>query len=382
MKRLLSLLTALCLLLTTCPALAEEAPVVLRLPEQELIPPEYILLTDYIAWADELAASNGAAHEWSATPLDDQVTVTTCGPCGDQPALMSTADGHLVAFTAGVIMDAGDVHGCYNQFLSTMLVTLQPLMRTQGLDCSAATDAIIEACNTSEGYLAGIGSVLNTGKPMRFTFMGYEGEIALLQVGDQVLFVLYLCLEPAAGESSGAPEGDALAGQVVMAEAAALSLQDYLAAVNRLAADYRGTLSWSEFPLWDELTAHSCDTLGGNPTVVCDSEGMVVSIITGTYVDASQLQACFDDFMGSIITAMGALLYHQGADKQEMLQMLSPVMTNLAPDVIALLTQGGEAISFMYCGYDCAITLEETAEGRILSLTVNVQPEIPAGAAQ
>ena len=50
--------------------------------------------------------------------------------------------------------------------------------------------------------------------------------------------------------------------------------------------------------------------------------------------------------------------------------------------LFSLLTQGGEAISFMFCGYDCAITLEETAEGRILSLTVNVQPEIPAGAAQ
>ena len=382
MKRLIALLSILALLLSALPSMAEEAPVVLRLPDQELIPPEYVLLTDYIAWADELAASNGAAHEWSATPLDDQVTVTTCGPCGDQPALMSTANGHLVAFTAGVIMDARDVHGCYNQFLSTMLVTLQPLMRTQGLDCSAATDAIIEACNTSEGYLAGIGSVLNTGKPMRFTFMGYEGEIALLQVGNQVLFVLYLSLEPAVNEAGSTAEEVPPAGQIVMPEAAALSLQDYLAAVNRLAADYGGTLSWSELPLTDELTAHSCDTLGGNPTVVCDREGMVVSIITGTYVDASQLQACFDDFMGSIITAMGALLYHQGVDKQEMLQMLSPVMTNLAPDIIALLTQGGEAISFMFCGYDCAITLEETAEGRILSLTVNVQPEIPAGAAQ
>lgn len=172
-----------------------------------------------------------------------------------------------------------------------------------------------------------------------------------------------------------------LTGQLILPEeaeepTAPLTAEAYIAAVDRLAANYDGALQWAESPMQDGMSAWICETLGGNPCVLAAADGSLIAVACATPIDSAQLQASFDEFMGSVTTLMGAVLCSDGMAYESVMAELTPVLNEeVVPAVISILTQGGEPVNFVFCGYGLRLEMTDAGGQSILSLTLAAEPE-------
>lgn len=365
MKKLLSALTALTLLLTALlPALAEEAAAPLTLDA-------------YLAGADAHAADYGFTLTWTQEPYADGMTMTICETFDGQPVLVSSPDGTLVAMVSGALYDPEHPESFNEDFVSALLFAFAPILRAQGMSGEEILGALADYCN-ADNFLPGIVNVMETGTPMSFTFRGYEGEIALMEANGQTLLSMFLLFDPAAfyGDAEAEPEAEPTAAAQAQTPSPRLAA-DYIAAVNRLVADYGGTLQWSEQAFPGGMTAHICDTLGGNPTVLAADDGTLVAVSVATPIDETQLQTSFDDFMGALSTTCMTFFYMDGSDKDAALEAVVPILNadGFIPDVISVMTEGGE-FTFTLMGYESIICQEEIGGTPVIYMLLVLEPEM------
>ena len=365
MKKLFSLLTALTLLLCcAAPALAETAPVELRLPEGGFVHPEQVLLEDYLAWADELAAQYGAVNEWATSPFSDGLVSVDCVN-RNGASLLATTDGRVVALNVAIPLDVNNPQEGYEAFLSTMIVGLQPLLRTQGMDCATATSAFIEACNTSEGFLVGIGDVVYTGAPLAFTYLGYEGDVTLLQVDGVTCIVLALYLDMDVLSETAALLADSTVEPVPAAGAAQrLSTQAYIDCYTAIAASYGVELQWQTIDYDDGMTLLICVTME-NPGLLTLGDTLV-SISAAIPYDTGDMQATFDGLVSTMLVTLETLYQAMGHTAEESDEMMYTFFNQegFIASVIRVLTTG-EEFNFTFEGYPCTLVLQEDGSGNV-----------------
>ena len=363
MKKLLSALTALMLLLTgLTPALAQE-------------PAAPLTLEAYLAGTEAHAADYGLTLSWTQEPYGDDMTVTICEQNDGKPVLLSNADGTLVAMTTGAVYDPEHPERFNEDFVAALLFAFTPILRAEGLGKEEIPTELANYCN-ADGFLPGIAQVMQTGEPMAFTFRGYRGEIALLEINGQTLLSLFLVFDEAYFPGNADP---VLTNPAAAPEAAAdrILTVDYIAGLEALVADYGGTLTWSVMPFSDDLTAHICDTLGGNPTLLSAPDGTLVAISIVVSIDEADLQASFDEYMGAMITSFEIFFRMDGMGQQEALELLVPIVNadGFVPDIIDVITRGGD-MTFTFLGYEGVIERIEVDGGSLICMLLVIHPDL------
>lgn len=361
MKKLLSILTTLMLLLTTLTPVLAEAPAA------------PLTLDAYLAGADAHAADYGYTLSWTQAPYADGMTMTLCDTFDGQPVLVSAPDGTLVAMLCGALYNPEHPETFNEDFVASFLFALAPILRAEGMDRDGVNSALADYCN-ADGFLPSVALAMETGEPMAFTFRGYEGEIALMEVRGQKLMSLFLVFDPAA--FYGEPETvDTPAAQPE--PPATVLTADYMAAMDTQVADYGGTLQWSEQAFPGGQTAHICDTLGGNPTLLSADDGTLVAISIASPIDETNMQATFDDFMGALGTACMSFCYMDGADKTAALEIVTPILNadGFIPGIIRVMT-GGDDMTLTLMGYEATISRTDVDGVPVIYMLLVLEPEL------
>lgn len=358
MKRLLALLSAFTLLLTALtPALAET--------------PAPLTLAAWLAAADAHAADYGYTLTWQQQPYQNEMTMTICDQLGGKPVLVSAPDGTLVALTTGATYDPGHPELFNEEFIAAMLFAFAPILRAEGMDRDAVNSALADFCNAN-GFLPGVVRVMETGETMNFTFRGYACRIDLLDVGGTTTLSLLVTFSEV-----GSPSEPALTPARDVPETSFPLTADFIATMNSLAADYGGSLEWSEVPLPDGLTGHVCTTLDSNPAIASAPDGTLVAINNAVPIDSEQLQASFDSFIGAMMTTMLPFFYMDGADSTRAMELLAPIFNadGFIPAIIQVMTRGGMT-EFAFMGYQTRIFRTEVDGTPLICMLMVLQPEL------
>ena len=177
MKKLLALLTALCLALCSLPALAEDAPAPLSTA----------------AYTGAMEDFTGLELEWLSTPgPEDGLTATVCTTMGC-PALLSRDDA-LITITTVSLHDPAELQETFDAAMFQLMTALGPVCMLRG---TPEEDVFtpLSACFNAEGFIPGVIGVLTTGEPFSFTFEGYPCTLSLETVGDQVWVSLFVVID-------------------------------------------------------------------------------------------------------------------------------------------------------------------------------------------
>ena len=125
---------------------------------------------------------------------------------------------------------------------------------------------------------------------------------------------------------------------------APVSAQAYMAGLEALATDLGGTLEWHSepFPSAPELTAITCDTLGGVPVLITSGDTLVMLAASSAF-DPADTQASFELFMGAMISTLIPVLTTSGLTMDEALDAMVPLVNSedFIPGVIRAM-DGGE----------------------------------------
>lgn len=368
-RKMAALLLTVLLLPGAVAARGEAAPLALC-PEIE---PLVILAADYTAAADEIAAGYGATLEWSRSQRPDGNDVLLCERSGGMTALITDAQGRLLALTGAEILDPENTQESWQRFCAAMLATLRPVLCAGGMEKDAALETLLDACNDTPGFMSGVLGVLQTGVPLRFTFCGHDAEIAMLEYGEAVMLTLYVDFEATLPTEEAAP---AETGEAAQASAESFRADDYVRAMNAIVAAHGGEVQWMTQDAGNGLTATVCVTLG-SPVLLSEGDRLVALSAVSTY-DPEEMQQTFDGFMGAMIAAMGPVLVLQGVPAEETIAHLTPVINaeGFIPSVIRVLTDG-ECFDFDFGGYPCTVSLEQAEGARWVTLFIDFST--PAG---
>lgn len=181
MKKLLALLTALCLLLCALPAAGEDAPET----------PQAISTAAYIQALEEFT---GLELEWLSSPTPDSgLTSCVCTTMGS-PALISSGDT-LVAVTTVSLYDPAELQDTFDAAMFQLIVALGPVCMVRG---TPEEDVFtpLSACFNAEGFVPGVTRVLTTGEPFTFDFGGHVCSVSLEGTGEETWVSLFMIVDP------------------------------------------------------------------------------------------------------------------------------------------------------------------------------------------
>lgn len=183
-RKLLSLLTAVMLLCSLTPALAETAP--------EAAPAAPLSAQAYMAGLELLAAHVGGALEWRSEPFPaaPELTAITCVTLDGSPVLITSGDT-VVMLAARNACDPAEAQGSFDACMGAILSALLPVLISGGMTREEAIDAILPFINGEE-FIPGVLRAMND-EEFWFTFEGHDGLIVLLE--DELCLYLYTAPE-------------------------------------------------------------------------------------------------------------------------------------------------------------------------------------------
>lgn len=183
-RKLLSLLTAVMLLCSLTPALAEAGP--------ESAAPAPLSAQAYMAGLELMAAHAGGTLEWSSKPFPaaQELTAITCVTMDGSPVLITSGDT-VVMLAARNTFDPADVQGSFDMCMGSILSVLLPVLISGGMTQEEAIDAILPFVN-GDDFIPGVIRAMN-GEEFWFTFEGHDGLIVLLE--DELCLYLYTAPE-------------------------------------------------------------------------------------------------------------------------------------------------------------------------------------------
>ena len=191
MKKLLSLLTALCLMLTTCPALAEEAADA----------PARLSASGYMAAMDAMAgkaAKAGVTLTWHTEPFSSApgYTLHACETLQGMPVLVCQEDTVVMLCTA-VTYRPEQAPLEPEAYLGQYIVMLTPILTSQGMTEDEAFEALLPMVN-EDGFLEAAARVsADSEEHHRFSILGCEAALLRMDSSDKTAqLCLYVYVAP------------------------------------------------------------------------------------------------------------------------------------------------------------------------------------------
>lgn len=183
-RKLLSLLTAVMLLCSLTPAMAEASP--------EAAPAAPLSAQAYMAGLELLAAHVGGTLEWHSEPFPaaPELTAITCVTLDGSPVLITSGDT-VVMLAARCAFDPADAQGSFDMFMGAFISALLPVLISGGMTREEAIDASLPFVN-GEDFVPGVIRAMN-GEEFWFLFEGHTGLIIPLE--DELCLYLYTAPE-------------------------------------------------------------------------------------------------------------------------------------------------------------------------------------------
>lgn len=183
MKKLLSLMLCLLLLLTALPALAEDAP-------------EPLLLADYVAAMNAMAEKADSTLTWLTEPFNglEDYTLCVCQTLQGSPALVCYGD-RVAMIGSAVTFDPALAPLGPESYLGQYLVAMMPILTSRGMTEDEAFEALMPLTN-EENLLERVAQTSLDGTPCVFNVAGYQAAILRYDGDEMPQLCLYIYAAP------------------------------------------------------------------------------------------------------------------------------------------------------------------------------------------